>query len=58
MNLAAGDSPFYRNRWVRIVLRIAAYVGVALGLVLGIGVLILHLTTDPLATLTGSQPTG
>ena len=49
MSLAAGDVPFYRNRWVRIVLRVAAYVGVALGLVLGVGVLILHVTTDPLA---------
>jgi len=49
VSLAAGDVPFYRNRWVRIVLRVAAYVGVALGLVLGVGVLILHLTTDPLA---------
>ena len=44
-----GDVPFYRNRWVRLVLRVAAYIGVALGLVFGIEVLILHLTTDPLA---------
>jgi hypothetical protein len=49
MSLAAGDVPFYRTKWVRITLRIAAYIGVALGLVLGIGVLVLHLTTDPLA---------
>ena len=44
-----GDVPFYRNRAVRRALRVAAYVGVALGLVLGIEVLILHLSTDPLA---------
>lgn len=35
--------------WIRRILRLAAVVGVALGLVLGIEVLILHLSTDPLA---------
>ena len=49
MSLAAGGVPFYRGRRVRIALRIAAYIGVAFGLVLGAGVLVLHLTTDPLA---------
>ena len=46
---SAGDVPFDARIWIRRVLRVAAYVGVSLGLVLGIGVLILHLTTDPLA---------
>ena len=49
MSLTAGDVPFSRDRRVRVALRIAAYIGVAFGLVLGVGVLILHLTTDPLA---------
>ena len=46
---SAGDVPFDARIWIRRVLRVGAYVGVALGLVLGVEVLILHLSTDPLA---------
>ena len=49
VSLAAGDGRFDVKTWTRRVLRVAAYIGVAFGLVLGIEVLILHLSTDPLA---------
>jgi hypothetical protein len=44
-----GGVPFRARPWVRGVLLVVAVVGAGLGLLLGIEVLILHLTTDPLA---------
>jgi Glycosyltransferase family 87 len=46
---AAGSIPFRARPWVRGLLLVLAVVGAGLGLLLGIEVLILHLTTDPLA---------
>jgi hypothetical protein len=45
VNAATSDVPFYARPSVRIVLRLAA----VLGVILGIETTILHLTTDPLA---------
>jgi hypothetical protein len=46
---AAGDAPIGARTWIRRGIRLLAVVGAGFGLVLGIEVLILHLTTDPLA---------
>ena len=49
MSSAVDGIPFRASRWVRRFLGVLAVVGAGFGLLLGIEVLILHLTTDPLA---------
>jgi hypothetical protein len=46
---AVDDAPVPARTWIRRAIRLAAVVGAGFGLVLGIEVLILHLSTDPLA---------
>src|SRR4029079_15195082 len=46
---AVGDAPLPARTWLRRGLRVLAVVLAGFGLLLGIEVLILHLTTDPLA---------
>jgi hypothetical protein len=46
---AVGDAPSGARTWIRRGIRVAAVVLAGFGLLLGIEVLILHLTTDPLA---------
>jgi hypothetical protein len=46
---AVGDAPSDARTWIRRGIRVAAVVLAGFGLLLGIEVLILHLTTDPLA---------
>ena len=49
MSSAVGDAPLPARTWLRRGLRVLAVVLAGFGLLLGIEVLILHLTTDPLA---------
>ena len=49
MSSAVGGIPFRAKRWVRLLLVVVAVVFAGFGLLLGIEVLNLHLTTDPLA---------
>ena len=49
MSSAVGDAPLPARTWLRRGLRVVAVVLAGFGLLLGIEVLILHLTTDPLA---------
>ena len=46
---AVGDAPPDPRKWLRIGIRIVAIILAGFGLLLGIEVLFLHLTTDPLA---------
>jgi glycosyl transferase family 87 len=49
VNSAVGDAPLPARTWLRRGIRVSAVVLAGFGLLLGIEVLILHLTTDPLA---------
>jgi hypothetical protein len=46
---AGGDASFHARTWLRLGIRAAAIILAGFGLLLGIEVLILHLSTDPLA---------